>query len=99
AAAHERAHDAGLSTQTVGPWLGDVGKSAAIAAGLAALGGAAAMALLRRLGSRFWIGGTVLVIAFAVISSWLAPVLLAPLFNKFEPLPEGPTRSAVPRPG
>ena len=99
AVAHERARDIGLATQTAGPWLVDVGKSAAIAAGLAAIGGAAALAMWRRLGRRFWIGGTVLVIGYAVVSTWLAPVVLAPLFNKFERLPDGPTRSQVLRLG
>ena len=95
AVAHERARDVGLATQTLGPWLEDVAKSAAIAAGLAAVGGAAALALVRRLGGRFWIGGTVLVVAYAVVFSWLAPVLLEPVFNKFVPLPDGKTRSEV----
>ena len=95
AVAHERARDVGLATQTFGPWLGDVAKSAAITAGLAALGGAAAMGLIRRLGRRFWIGGAVLVVGYAVVFSWLAPVVLEPVFNKFEPLPEGKTRSEV----
>jgi STE24 endopeptidase len=57
------------------------------------------MGLLRRLGRRFWIGGTVLVVVYAVLFTWLAPVLLAPVFNKFEPLPEGKTRSEVLRLG
>ena len=97
--AHERARDVGLDTQTIGPWLADWARASAIAAGLAAVGGAAAMGLLRRLGRRFWIGGTVLVVVFAVVFTWLAPVLLAPVFNKFEPLPAGKTRSAVLRLG
>jgi STE24 endopeptidase len=97
--AHERARDVGLDTQTLGPWLSDQARAAAIGAGIAALGGAAAMGLLRRLGRRFWIGGTVLVVVYAVLFTWLAPVLLAPVFNKFEPLPEGKTRSEVLRLG
>src|SRR6476619_4413430 len=97
--AHERARDVGLDTQTLGPWLSDQARAAAIGAGLAALGGAAAMGLLRRLGRRFWIGGTVLVVVYAVLFTWLAPVLLAPVFNKFQPLPEGRTRSEVLRLG
>ena len=40
-AAHERAVDYGISTQAFGSWLGDVGKSAAIGAVLAAAGGGA----------------------------------------------------------
>ena len=99
AIAHERARDFGLATQTLGPWLADQARSAAIGAVLAALGGSAAILLIRRLGRRFWIGGTVLVIAYAVIFTWLAPVILAPLFNNFERLPDGPTRSQVLRLG
>jgi STE24 endopeptidase len=95
AVAHSRARDVGLSTQDLAAWLGDQGRAAAIGAVLAAIGGAAAVALARRLGSRFWIGGSVLAVLGAVVLVWLAPVLLAPVFNRFEPLPEGPTRSEV----
>lgn len=95
AVAHQRAIDFGLSTQGFDGWLGDRAISAAIAAGLAALAGAAAMLAVRRLGGRFWIGGTVIVIGWAVVSTWLAPVLLAPVFNRFEPLPDGRLRDEV----
>ena len=95
AVAQSRARDVGLSTQTFASWLGDKGRSASIAALLAALGGAAAVALVRGLDRRFWIGGSALVVGGAVASIWLAPVLLAPIFNRFEPLPDGRTRSEV----
>ena len=96
---HQRARDFGLATQGFGPWLSDQARSAAVAAGLAAIGGLAAMVLIRRLGRRFWIGGTALVVAYAVIATWLAPVLLAPVFNDFQELPKGPTRARVLRLG
>jgi STE24 endopeptidase len=35
------------------------------------------------------------VIAYAVVSTWLAPVVLAPVFNDFEELPPGPARHAL----
>ncbi|MCH8907618.1 MAG: hypothetical protein IH840_11050 [Candidatus Heimdallarchaeota archaeon] len=35
------------------------------------------------------------IVAYAVILTWLAPVLLAPLFNRFEPLEPGAARDAV----
>ncbi len=95
ALANQRARDVGLSTQAFGPWLGDQARATGIGVVLAAFGGAAAMALLRRLGRRFWIGGTVLAIGAAAVFTWLAPVVLAPVFNKFEPLPAGRTRSEV----
>jgi STE24 endopeptidase len=98
-AANQRARDVGLSTQDLGSWLFDAGKSAAIGAALAAIGATIAVAMLRRLGRYWWIGGSVAVVLFAVIFSWLGPVLVAPLFNKFEELPPGKTRSQVLRLG
>lgn len=88
-AAHERAVDYGISTQSLGFWLADAGKSAAIAAGLAAAGAAVLIALVRRFGSRWWLPGSLAVVAIAAVFAWLAPVVLAPLFNRFEPLPAG----------
>ncbi len=95
ALANERARDAGLSTQAVGPWLGDQARAIAIGMALGALGGAVAMVMLRRLGRRFWLGGAVLVVGAAAAFTWLAPVVLAPVFNRFEPLPPGRVRSEV----
>jgi STE24 endopeptidase len=37
----------------------------------------------------------VLVVGAAVVFTWLAPVVLAPVFNRFEPLPPGRVRSEV----
>jgi STE24 endopeptidase len=95
AVAHERSVDVGLSTQGFGGWLVDQGKSAAIAALLAAAGGALLIALVRRFGRLWWIPATGAVIALEVVFVWLAPVVLAPLFNRFEPLPPGKARSEV----
>jgi STE24 endopeptidase len=92
---HDRAFDVGLSTQTWGPWLGDVAKSAGIEAVLAAAGGAAALALVRRFPRRWWIPGSGIVVAFGVITLWLWPVVIDPLFNAFQPLREGRLRSDV----
>ena len=93
--AHERAVDVGLSTQDFGSWLTDVVRSAGISAVFAALGGLIAMALVRRLRERWWIAGAAVVVAFAIVFSWLAPVVIAPLFNDFKELPEGKIRRDV----
>ena len=77
-AAHQRAVDYGISTQGFGSWLGDVGKSAAIGAVMAAVGGAVLIALVRRFGGRWWLPGSAAVAAIAVTFVWLAPVVLAP---------------------
>jgi STE24 endopeptidase len=87
--------DVGLSTQSLGSWLSDWGKATAIGAVLAGLVGTLALALIRRFRSRWWIPGSVAVVAGAALFTWVAPVVLAPLFNKFEPLPAGQARSDV----
>jgi STE24 endopeptidase len=94
-AAHERSVDVGLSTQSIGAWLGDWGKGTAIGAILAAGLGTLALALMRRFGGRWWIPGSVGVVIGATIISWLAPVVIAPLFNKFKELPPGEARTDV----
>jgi STE24 endopeptidase len=63
-AAHERAVDAGLSTQSFGPWLADQGKGFVIGAIVAAAGAAALSALIRRSPRRWWIPGSILVVGY-----------------------------------
>jgi STE24 endopeptidase len=92
---HERAVDVGLSTQSLGPWLGDVAKSAGIGAFFAALGGALVIWLIRRFPERWWVPSAGVVVGFAVLTLYLSPVVIDPLFNKFEPLPKGELRSDV----
>jgi STE24 endopeptidase len=92
---HRRAVNAGISVQTWPAWLGDVAKASAIGAGLNAGVLAGTMGLLRRFPTRWWApaaaGTTALSSAFILLS----PVLLDPVFNKFEPLPEGDLRREV----
>jgi STE24 endopeptidase len=86
--AHDRAVDAGLSEQSISSWLWDLARSAGISAAFAGIGAAILLALIRRFGGRWWIGGATLAVVVAVVFTWLAPVVLAPIFNRFEPLPE-----------
>jgi STE24 endopeptidase len=92
---HQRAVDVRLSTQNWGEWLGDVGKSAVIGAGFAAIGAALGLALVRRFRRNWWAPGALVVIAFGVITIWLFPVVIDPIFNDFKKLPPGQTRSDV----
>ena len=94
-AAHERSVDVGLSTQEIGDWAVDWLKSAGIGALLAGAVGTAALALIRRYGGRWWIPGSVAAVAAAAVFIWLAPVILDPVFNKFEKLPPGKARDDV----
>ena len=92
---HERAVDVGLSTQSLGPWLGDVAKATAVEAVFAAIGGAVAMGLIRRFPRNWWLPGTGVVVGFAVLALYLSPIVIDPLFNRFDPLPKGELRSDV----
>jgi STE24 endopeptidase len=95
AIAQERSLDVGLSTQSWGAWLGDVGKSTGLDAAFAGLGGALALALVRRFRRHWWAPAAVCFVAVGVLTTWLFPVVIDPLFNRFEPLPQGRLRSDV----
>ena len=86
---HERAVDIGLSTQSLDSWLWDVARSAGITALLTAGGAALLIALVRRFPRHWWIPGAAVATGLAIVFVWIAPVVLAPIFNKFEALPEG----------
>ncbi len=88
-ASHERAVDVGLSTQSLDSWFWDVARSAGITALLTAGGAALLMALIRRFPRRWWVPGAAVVTGLAVVFVWVAPVVLAPIFNRFEALPDG----------
>lgn len=94
--AHERAVDVGLSVRSLDGWLADAGRSAAIGALIAGSGAAILIALIRRLPRAWPLPAGGVVVAGSVALTWLAPVVLAPIFNEFEKLPaESPARSQV----
>ena len=91
----ERAKDVGLVTQSYAGWAGDIAKSWAIGAVLAGAGAALAVALMRRLPRSWWFPGAVAVVGFGAASVYAGPVVLDPLFNRFDELPAGRTRDDV----
>ena len=91
----ERSLDVGLATQSWPDWAADVAKSAGIGAVTAAIGGIVAVALIRRFPRQWWAPGAVLVVAYGVVTIWLYPILIDPVFNDFERLPDGRLRSEV----
>jgi STE24 endopeptidase len=92
---HERAVDVGLSTQTWLDWLGDVAKSSGIDAVFAAAGGALALLLVRRFRRHWWAPAAAVIVGFGVVTIWLFPIVIDPIFNDFQKLGPGATRSDV----
>ncbi len=92
--ARQRAKDVGLVTQDWVGYAGDVVKGTAIQAVIVGIGGALLVFGIRRFGRRWWIPATVLVIAFGVISTYATPIVIDPLFNRFDRL-GGPLRAEV----
>jgi STE24 endopeptidase len=91
----ERAKDVGLVTQSWQGYARDKSISWGIGAVIAGLGAATAVGLIRRYPRGWWVPGSVLVVAFGVVSIYAGPVVLDPIFNKFQALPAGQTRSDV----
>jgi STE24 endopeptidase len=90
-----RAIDVGLATQSWPDWAVDVLKGAGIGAVTAAIGGLVAMALVRRFPRHWWAPAAVIVVVYGVVTIWLYPILIDPVFNRFERLPAGKLRSDV----
>jgi STE24 endopeptidase len=95
AISRERAKDVGLVTQDWLGWAGDVAKSQAIGAVLWGAGGALLIFGMRKLGRRWWVAGSLVVVLFGVAITYASPIVLDPLFNRFTPLKEGRTRADV----
>jgi STE24 endopeptidase len=95
AAARRRADKVGLVTQGWGGWAVDLAKGLAIESVLAAGGGALLVAGARRFGRLWWLPGSGAAIAFSILGSTIAPVLLDPIFNRYTPLPDGELRRDV----
>jgi STE24 endopeptidase len=56
---------------------------------------AAILWLIERMGPSWWLWAWALTVAFNLGVAWLYPAVLAPLFNKFTPLPEGELRAGI----
>jgi STE24 endopeptidase len=76
----------GFSTITWKLWLADLSKSVLISALLMGTMISALMVFIMYLPTSWWFWGWAFFTLFQIILMWLYPVLIAPLFNKFEPI-------------
>jgi Zn-dependent protease with chaperone function len=76
----------GLSVQRWGSWFWDAGKALLLGCVFASLLGWILYAVLRRSPRRWWLYFWMAMIPIVVLVIFVQPVLIEPLFNKFEPL-------------
>jgi STE24 endopeptidase len=85
----------GFNRMTVKLWLVDLAKGVVLATVIGLPLAALALWLMRAAGPLWWLWVWGVWIAFQLLVLALYPTLIAPLFNKFSPLPEGATRERI----
>ena len=90
-----REHAYGLSNMTFLQWLGDFAKTF----GMTFLAGTVVLTLIyaaiRGTGRSWWVWGWLITMAFSVLLAVIAPVFIAPVFNHYYPLKEGPVKTEI----
>lgn len=85
----------GLSTQTWASWTVDQVKGLAVSAVFLALTLTVFYALARRSPQQWWAWAAGAGVVLVLTTSFLYPVLLEPVFNKFTSMPAGPLRESL----
>ena len=81
-----REHKYGLLNQTFGPWMHDQMVMLLVSVVLGAILLVPLFGVVKLLGKSWWVWGAILTIVFAAFVILIAPVYIAPLFNKYRPL-------------
>ena len=85
----------GRTSQPLGDFLGQAALAVTISSLLTALFFIGVYWLMRRTAKRWWLWSGALTAVVLATVMLLQPVLIEPLFNKFEPVPPGQVRDAV----
>ncbi len=85
----------GFNRTTVKLWLADLAKGAALGALIGLPLAAAILWIMGASGGLWWLYAWVTWVLFNLVLLVLYPTVIAPLFNKFEPLPDGALRARV----
>lgn len=91
----QREHAYGMANNSFGSWLGDQGKDLAIDFVLGSLFVGVLYLVFRKAPRTWWVWGTVVSMAFYVFAATIAPVYLAPMFNTYKSVPDGPMRDKI----
>ena len=87
----------GFNRMTRALWVADLAKGIAVGAALGLPLAALVLWLMAAAGALWWIWAWAAWVAFQVLVLALYPTVIAPLFNKFSPLPAGSVRDAIER--
>ena len=90
-----REHQYGLSNLSLIGWFGEQLIELALTVVLGSVVISLLYAGIRRAGVRWWVWATGGAFLFSLFLTMITPVFIAPLFNDYKPLPDGPTRDAV----
>jgi len=90
-----REHKYDLLNQTFGPWMRDQLVGLAVSVVLGAILVVPLFGLVRRMGKSAWVWGAVLMIVFFAFVSLIAPVYIAPLFNKYKSLEDSRIKDPI----
>lgn len=90
-----REHQYGMSNQSLGAWSSEWAIGLALSLVVGALALAAIYAVIRRAPRSWWLWGTGVAAAFLAFGALVSPVFVAPLFNTYTPMAEGPLRDQI----
>jgi len=85
----------GFNRTTFATWLADLAKGTLVGTLLGLPIAALVIALMRWAGGTWWLWAWAAWMAFQLVLLALYPTVIAPLFNRFTPMPEGPARARI----
>ncbi len=85
----------GFAHQTLAGWMGDWGKGLGLGILFGGIFAVAVYAVIRKFPRGYWLGVSAVAVVFVVFSMAVFPVFIAPLFNKFTPLPPSPLKTQL----
>lgn len=85
----------GLSTQSASGWFVDQARSLGVALVMGLVPALAFFGLVRLFPRTWWVWGWAVFSVLTILFAFLWPILIAPLFNRFTPLEDGPLRQRV----
>ena len=90
-----REHQYDLATQTFGAWMGDEVKGLLVGLILGGIAITLIYGVIRKVKQTWWLWGTGVSVVFLLFVIFIAPVYIAPIFNDYQPLEDGPLRDSI----